>query len=96
MASIRPRLTYADVASTQALILVIGTGGAHAAGTIGSADIFNGSIKSVDLKNDAVKSADMGTAQSRTLTSLPAPSRGPRSPTARSTTPPAMGPPLTT
>ena len=57
---IRDRLTYANVASTLALVLVIGGGGAYAAGFIDSGDIVNNSIESRDLENrDAVKARDV-------------------------------------
>ena len=53
---IRDRLTYANVVSTLALVLVIGGGGAYAAGFIDSGDIVNNSIESRDLENrDAVR-----------------------------------------
>ena len=57
---IRDRLTYANVASTLALVLVIGGGGAYAAGFIDSGDIVNNSIESRDLENrEAVKARDV-------------------------------------
>jgi hypothetical protein len=57
---LRDRVTYANVASTLALVLVIGGGGAYAAGLIDSGDIANNSIKSRDLDNrDAVKARDV-------------------------------------
>jgi hypothetical protein len=55
----RGRLTYANVASTLALLFALGTGGAYAANTIGSSDIIDESIQSVDLKNGQVKGADI-------------------------------------
>jgi hypothetical protein len=61
MISIRNRLTYANVASTLCLTLVLGGGVAFAAGipanSVGSIQIKNGNVKTVDLKNNAVKSA---------------------------------------
>lgn len=48
---IRKHLTYANVASTLALVLASGTGAVYAAGEIGSNDIKNNSIRSKDLKN---------------------------------------------
>jgi hypothetical protein len=58
--NLRGRLTYANVVSTVALVLVIGGGGAYAAGFIDSGDIVNNSIKSRDLDNrDAVKARDV-------------------------------------
>ena len=57
---IRDRLTYANVVSTLALVLVIGGGGAYAAGFIDSGDIVNNSIESRDLENrEAVKARDV-------------------------------------
>ena len=54
------RLTYANVTSTLALVLVIGGGGAYAAGFIDSGDIVNNSIESRDLENrEAVKARDV-------------------------------------
>lgn len=47
----RPGLNYANVTSTLALIIAVGTGGAWAAGQLGSDDILNNSVKSADLKN---------------------------------------------
>lgn len=59
---IRPRLTYANVASSIALFIALGTGGAYAADTIGSADIIDESILSQDIKNGEVKTSDLGGA----------------------------------
>ena len=44
LARLRSRLTYANVASSIALFIALGTGGAYAADTIGSSDIINESI----------------------------------------------------
>ena len=41
---LRSGLTYANVASSIALFVALGTGGAYAADTIGSSDIINESI----------------------------------------------------
>jgi hypothetical protein len=49
-------LTYANVASTLALVIALGTGTAYAAGTVRSHDIVNGQVKSADLAANAVKS----------------------------------------
>src|SRR4051794_24173444 len=57
----RSRLTFANVVSVLALFVAVGTGGAYAASTIGSADIVDESIQSVDIKNGEVKNADVGT-----------------------------------
>lgn len=51
------RLTYANVASTMALVLALGSGTAYAANTIGSTDIINGQVKAVDIGANAVNSA---------------------------------------
>jgi hypothetical protein len=51
--------SFANVCSALALAVALGTGGAYAAGTIGSHDIKNKSIRSVDIKNGQVKSADL-------------------------------------
>jgi len=69
MPSIRNRLTYANVASTLCLTLVLGGGVAFAAGippnSVGSIQIKNGNVKTPDLKNNAVKS---GKVKDGTLT----------------------------
>lgn len=48
---IRKHLSYANVTSTLALFLALGTGAVYAAGEIGSMDLKNNSIRSKDLKN---------------------------------------------
>ena len=50
----RPRLTYANLASTAALVVALGTGTAYAANTVFSTDIVDGEVKSVDLATNAV------------------------------------------
>ena len=56
----RERLTYANITSTLALVLVIGGGAAYGAGFIDSGDIVNNSIESRDLENrEAVKGRDV-------------------------------------
>jgi hypothetical protein len=57
---LRRRLTFANVCSFTALVFALGTGGAYAANTIGSADIIDESIQSVDIKNGQVGTADLG------------------------------------
>src|SRR5689334_20608632 len=58
---LRRKLTFANVCSSIALVVALGTGGAYAAGgTIGSADIIDESIQSVDLKNGQVHTSDLG------------------------------------
>jgi hypothetical protein len=66
---LRARLTYANVASSIALFVALGTGGAYAANTIGSSDIIDESILSQDIKNGEVKNADIG-ADAMTSTKL--------------------------
>ena len=44
-------ITYANVVSTLALVLALGTGGAYAVDKIGSSDVRNDSLRSDDLKN---------------------------------------------
>src|SRR5215213_3523835 len=56
---LRSRLTYANVVATLGLFVAVGTGGAYAANTIGSADIIDGQVKSVDIGNGEVNSADV-------------------------------------
>ena len=57
---IREHLSYSNVAATIALVVALGTGGAYAAGEIGSGDIDNDSIRSKDLRDrKAVKTEDV-------------------------------------
>ena len=56
MRRFRARLTYANVVSTLALVIAVGTGSAYAANTVFSEDIVNGQVKVVDLGKDAVRS----------------------------------------
>jgi hypothetical protein len=58
---LRERLTYANVMSTLAVFLVLGTGTAYATHlVVNSSDVVNESLVSGDLKNGlAVKSADI-------------------------------------
>jgi hypothetical protein len=51
---LRSNITYANVASSLALFVAMGTGGAYAANTIGSDDIIDESIQSVDVKNGQI------------------------------------------
>jgi len=57
---LRPRLTYANVASTLALVLAMSMGGAYAHGKIGSADIMKNAVKSRHIANGHVKTPDLG------------------------------------
>lgn len=50
---------YAEVASTLALTLALGTGGAYAAGQITSQDIAKNAVTSKQIKNGAVKEKDL-------------------------------------
>jgi hypothetical protein len=56
MARIKPRLTYANVVSTLALFLVLGSGAAFAAKKLATKDIKPGAIKTKLLARKAVKS----------------------------------------
>lgn len=57
----KPRLTYANVISTLALVFAVTTGGAYAANNlIDSGDIRNGSVRSADITKSGVKSSDLG------------------------------------
>lgn len=63
--SLKSRLTYANVASTTALVLVIGGGGAAVAASmvpansVGSRQIVNNSVKTNDLKDGGVSGVDL-------------------------------------
>src|SRR5438105_4431074 len=48
---LRSRLTYANVASSLALLLALSTGTAYAANTVFSSDIVDGEVKTPDLAN---------------------------------------------
>jgi hypothetical protein len=50
----RPQLSYANVASTAALVLALGTGTAYAANTVFSTDIVDGQVMNADLATNAV------------------------------------------
>jgi hypothetical protein len=56
------RITYANVASTLALVIALGTGTAYAANTIRSGDIVDGQVKTADLAKNAVKSTKIADA----------------------------------
>jgi hypothetical protein len=62
LARFRPRATYANVISTIAIVLAVGTGGAYAADTIGSSDVIDESLLSQDIKNGQVTAVDMKTS----------------------------------
>ena len=59
-------LTYANVMSTLAVVLVIGGGAAYAANTIGSADIIDGSIVSAGRQERQVAGDDLAANAVRT------------------------------
>jgi hypothetical protein len=54
--NIRSRITYANVASTVALALVVGGGTAYAAGLVGTEDIKKGAVTSPKIAKNAVTS----------------------------------------
>lgn len=68
---LRGRLSYAHIASTLALALVVGGGTAYAAGLVGTDDLAKGAVTkpkiakdavvSKKIKNGSVKSADLAT-----------------------------------
>lgn len=55
----RSRLTYANLMSTIAVVVAVGTGSAYAANTVFSSDIVDGEVKSVDIGNNEIGSADV-------------------------------------
>ena len=61
----RDKMTYANVASTVALVFAVGGGGAAAAAalvpnnSVGSRHIINNSVKSIDVKNDNLTGTDI-------------------------------------
>lgn len=63
--TLKNRLTYANVASTTALVLVIGGGGAAVAASmvpansVGSRQLINNSVKTADLKDGGVTGIDL-------------------------------------
>jgi hypothetical protein len=56
---LRSRLTYANVASSLALLLALSTGTAYAANTVFSTDIVDGEVKTPDLANLGVTNAKL-------------------------------------
>ncbi len=48
------RFTYANVMSTLAVVLALGTGTAYAANTVFSTDIVDGEVKTADLGDNSV------------------------------------------
>ena len=59
----RPRLTYANVAATLALVLALGLGGAYAADKIGTNDIKPNAITSGLVRNNALTGKDVREAK---------------------------------
>ena len=59
LGTLRSRLTYANVMSTIAVFVAVGTGGAYAANTVFSTDIVDGEVKSVDIGNNEIGSSDV-------------------------------------
>ena len=60
-AKLRPRSAY-DVMAALALFVALGTGGAYAANTIGSADVIDNSLQSEDIKNFTLRGTDLKNA----------------------------------
>ena len=60
-----PQLTFGKVLAGTAVVLVVTTGTAYAANTVGSNDIINGSIRSVDIGSGEVKGGDIGNSTIR-------------------------------
>ena len=58
--SLRTRLTYANVMSTVAVVAMLSTGTAYAAGRIGSADVIDNSLRTVDMRDGTLTGADIG------------------------------------
>ncbi len=65
LSKLKARMTYANVASTTALVIAIGGSGAAVAATVlpansvGSRQLVNNSVKSVDLRDGGVTGADL-------------------------------------
>ena len=61
----RDKMTYANVASTAALVIAVAGGGAATAAalipnnSVNSAKIVNNSVKSIDVKNDNLNGTDI-------------------------------------
>jgi hypothetical protein len=56
---LRRRLTFANICSALALFIALGTGGAYAANTIGSADVIDNSLLSQDIRNGTLTADDV-------------------------------------
>jgi hypothetical protein len=57
--ALRTRLTYANAASSLALLLVVGGGSAYAASQIGTKEIDDGSVRSVDVRDNDLRGKDV-------------------------------------
>jgi hypothetical protein len=55
----RPRLTYANIVSTLALVIAMSTGGAYAASLVRTSDIADGAVNNPKLRDDAVGRAKL-------------------------------------
>jgi type VI protein secretion system component Hcp len=73
-AALRARLTYANVASTLCLFILLG-GSAYAAASIGGKDVRDGSLTSLDVKDHSLRAQDFKAGE------LPAGPAGPAGPT---------------
>jgi hypothetical protein len=62
---LKERMTYANVASTAALVIAVGGGGVAVAASVvphnsvGTRQVINNSLRSVDIKDDALKGFDI-------------------------------------
>src|SRR4051794_24878602 len=57
--AITSRLSYANVTSSLALFIALGTGSAYAVNTIGSEDVKNGSLLSEDIHDGTLRYTDI-------------------------------------
>ena len=85
LATLRARLTFANVCSFLALLIALGTGSAYAANTVFSDDIVNGEVKTADIDNNVGRhSTKIGTGRCSTRTWAPTQSTAQRCSTTRS------------
>lgn len=70
--------TYSAVVSTLALAVALGTGGAYAAGKVGTKDIANNAVTSAKIKNGTIAPADLSAKVTKKLKPGPKGARGPR------------------
>jgi hypothetical protein len=59
MGRLRPRITYANVVSTLALVIALGGGAVYASSKIGAGNIRKGAIRSFQIKNRQVRRPDI-------------------------------------